>query len=112
MSLPMLLLSGRVDHVYLSDDSVNKETGESIGGSYKLQLVCDVPQKNGETRREMQTVKTIYSDYFKQVVGTFISIPVGVFIMFKDGKPVAGYFILKSWKPPVAAAVAALSEVA
>jgi hypothetical protein len=49
----MIKLSGTLLNVYTSNDFTNKETGETIKGENKLQLLLEFPLKNGDSRKEL-----------------------------------------------------------
>lgn len=101
--LPMLMMTGKVDNVYVAPEGVNKKSGEAYGGGSKVQLRVDLPLPNGETKRDIITLSTLYPDYFRAIEDQVISVPVGA---MPAGKEVL-FYILKSWKPPVEAVQAA-----
>lgn len=100
--LPMLMMTGKVDNVYVAPEGMNKKTGEAYGGGSKVQLRVDLPLPNGEVKRDLVTLSTIYPDYFRAIEDQVVSLPVGA---MPSGKEVL-YYILKSWKPSVEASKA------
>ena len=97
-SLPMLLMSGKVDNVFLTPEKEGKDG--KYGGDHKVQLLVDQPQENGEVKRGLVDLKTSYPAYFVGMVDKRVSVPVGTYAY----KGEVGYYILKSWRPPVDAA--------
>ncbi len=95
-SLPMLLMTGRVDNIFLQPQRLNEKTGVTYGGQHKLQLRVDMPLENGDCRRDIVTLSTIYPDYFRAMIDEFVSLPVGV--MASGGQ--THFYVLKSWVPP------------
>lgn len=49
----MIKLSGTLLNVYTSNDFTNKETGEVVRGKNKIQLLLEIPLKNGDSRKEL-----------------------------------------------------------
>jgi len=49
----MIKISATLLNVYTSNDFTNKETGEIIKGKNKLQLLLELPLKNGGSRKEL-----------------------------------------------------------
>ena len=95
---PMLLMTGRVENVFINPDSVDKETGEIREGRYKVQLICNSPLKNGQTRRELQTLTTDTPEVFERLDGQTIQLPVGA---YSFGKTI-GFYALKGCPPTLA----------
>ena len=93
----MLTLSGRVAHVFLNPQSVDRKTGEIRDAKYKVQLLCDVPLQNGETRMDLQTVTTDQEGVFQAAMGKLVCLPVGV---FSTGKSVL-FYALKGCSPEI-----------
>jgi hypothetical protein len=94
---PMLVMTGKVDNVYVAPEGVNKKSGESYGGGSKVQLLVDIPQQNGETKRGLVTLSTTHPDYFRLVQDQRVSLPVGAMPVGKD----VLFYILKGWRPPI-----------
>lgn len=95
-SLPMLLMTGRVDNIFLQPQRINEKTGETYGGQHKLQLRVDMPLENGDCRRDIVTLSTSFPEYFRAMIDEFVSLPVGV--MASGGH--VHFYVLKSWSPP------------
>lgn len=95
MKLPMLLLSGKVDNIYLTPEKEDQQ-GNKYGNDYKVQLLVDQPQENGEIKRGLVDVKTEYPDYFRLMQDRQVSLPVRVYVFKGD----VGYSILRAWSPP------------
>lgn len=95
--LPMLTLAGRVSHVFLNPQSVDRKSGEVREAKYKVQLLCEVPLQNGEVRMDLQTVTTDHERVFQDAMGKQVRLPVGV---FSTGKTVL-FYALKGVLPEV-----------
>lgn len=93
--LPMLLLSGKVDNVFLTPKKEDRE-GNKYGNEYKAQLLVDQPQDNGEVRRGLVDVKIEHPDYFRSMLDRRVSLPVRAYAFQGN----VGFSILKSWSPP------------
>ena len=93
--IPMLVMTGRVDNVFVTPEKEGKEG--KYGGVHLVQLLVDKPQENGEIRRGLVDLKTSHPAYFQAQEGRQVSVPVGVYAYKGD----VGYYILKAWRPPV-----------
>lgn len=94
--IPMLVMSGRVDNVFRSDEGVNKKTGEVFGGKWTVQLSVNLPLRDSEgVKRRMIDLSTDHRDFFEARIDEFVSLPVGVM----NGKNEPIFYILKGWKP-------------
>lgn len=94
--MSMLTMNGQLLTTFVSPKGQNK-AGEDYGGDDKIQILGDVPLPNGETRKEMFTLKTHNVSDFKNFVGKEISVPVGA---IANGKAVT-FFIPKGSLPIV-----------
>lgn len=92
--IPMLVMTGRVDNVFVTPEKEGKEG--KYGGDHKVQLLVDQPQENGEIKRRLVDLKTRDPAYFQAMEGRRVSVPVGAYAYKGD----VGYYILKSWRPP------------
>ena len=98
--LPMLVMTGLVDNVFLNPERTDKKTGEVYAGKYKVQLRVHLPLSNGETKRELVDLSTDYPDYFRAMLDKSVSLPVGAMSAGRDVR----FYILKSWSPPSSSA--------
>lgn len=64
----MLTLNARLLHVYKSADFTDRTTGEVTVGKNKLQLLLEVPLKNGSFKNELLDI-SIPSEKVPQYVG-------------------------------------------
>ena len=64
----MLTLKAKLLHSYKSTDFTNVETGEVTIGKNKLQLLTEVPLKNGSFRNELLSI-SIPNEKVSQYVG-------------------------------------------
>lgn len=94
--LPMLVMTGLVDNIFLNPERTDKKTGEVYAGRYKVQLRVHLPLSNGETKRDIVDLSTDHPDYFRLMLDKQVSLPVGAMPAGKDVR----FYILKSWSPP------------
>ena len=94
----MFQVTGQVLHVYQEPDRTDTETGEIQKGKPKVQILGDVPLANGETRRDMVTLSVDRKSDYESLIGSTISVPLG---MFSPGKGQVVYFIPKGGKPTI-----------
>lgn len=78
--MTMLSLTGKVANVYVSPVGKKKDTGEAYGGDSRLQLICDVVLRNGETRVEVQDLLCHNPEKFRKEKGKEVTVPVGFYI--------------------------------
>lgn len=74
----MITLFGQVMKVFTSPDRIDRDTGEVHRGAHRVQIMGDMVLPNGESRLEIQTLKTEEPTRFEQLVGKTIMVPVGV----------------------------------
>lgn len=99
--MSMFQVTGQVLHVFQDADRTDTTTGEVQKGKPKVQILGDVPLANGETRRDMVTLSVDRKADYESLIGTTISVPLG---MFSPGKGQVVYFIPKGGKPTIAKA--------
>lgn len=59
MSIPaMLTLCGSVAHVFHAPGGIDSKTGEAYEGGARVQLMAQVPLKNGEAKYDLVTLST------------------------------------------------------
>ena len=88
----MLILTGQVMKVFEVPSRTNRETGEVIPASSKVQIMGDVPVQGGETRLELYDLKTDRGPAFRAAVGKRVRCPVQVYSF--DGN--AGLYMVKT----------------
>lgn len=91
---PMLQMNGQVIHVFVSPKGVSKKTGDEYGGDDKVQIMGNIPMDNGQSRKELVTLKTEEGKTFEGMIGQEVSFPVSTYSV---GKAV-GYYIPKGHK--------------
>lgn len=80
-TVPMLTLNGMLMNAFMGNTFTDKETGEITPASLKVQLLCDVPQKSGDIRKELVTMSVKDEskvDLYHSMMGKMIRVPVGV----------------------------------
>jgi hypothetical protein len=87
---PMFQLTGRVEHVFTAPVGKNKD-GQEYGGNDKVQLIGNVPLKNGEFRRDIVSLNTDQGDLLRNMIDEYVSCPVSFFVNGKD----VGFYIPK-----------------
>jgi hypothetical protein len=74
----MITLFGQVLKVFKSADRTDRETGEVQPGAFRVQIMGEMVLPNGESRFEVQTLKTEEPSRFNGMIGKTIMVPVGV----------------------------------
>jgi len=76
----MLIIKGKLLHIFTSADYVNKETQEVTQGKVKLQLLIQVTLRNGELRNDLLDISIPKEKYnlYKDKVGSTVEVEVGV----------------------------------
>jgi len=92
----MLTLCGSVAHVFRAPDGLDKKTGETYEGGSRVQLMAQVPLKNGEAKFDLVTLSTDAPEAFEALKGRYVRVPVGAYPM-KGGS--VGFYCLKGQKP-------------
>lgn len=94
----MLSLEGLLMNCFMGNEFVDTKTGVITPATLKVQMLCDVPQKSGDSKKELitMTVKEVaLNDIYKSLVNSFIRVPVGV---MANGKALS-YWILPNTRP-------------
>ena len=76
----MLTLQGQVVNVFQTPEGVNKETGETYGGLWKVQVMAENILKNGQKRTELVDLTVDDPAPFQKAQGRSVSVPVGAFV--------------------------------
>ena len=91
---PMFLLTGEVVNVYEAPKGVNKD-GEEYGGEDKVQIMGNLPLKNGQTRKDLITLTTDQGQTVSKLVGRSVSAPVA---FYSPSKGNVSFYIPKGHK--------------
>lgn len=102
----MFTLQGKVIHVFETPEGVNKDTGETYGGTHKVQILGSLPLKNGANKMDMVTLGTEEPEVFRKLTGSDISVPIGFF----PSKGSITYFIPKTSQPSIIGLQKAISR--
>lgn len=94
--MSMFQVTGQVLHVFQDPDRTDKQTGEVTKGRPKVQILGELPLENGQTRHDMITLSVDRKADYEPLVGSRISVPLG---MFSPAKGQIAYFIPKGGKP-------------
>jgi len=97
--MSMFTVSGTVINVFDQIGKLDEETGIVSPTTPRLQLLGDMPTKNGEVRKDMITVKVEDKRAYKDLLGKDIRLPIGV---FSPSKGQIVYYVPKG-STPVAA---------
>lgn len=89
-------MCGQVINIYENPKGVDRKTGEEYGGGFKVQLLADVPLKNGSTRNDLVTLTIDNPAKFEPFKGDLIRIAVGAYSL-REGQ--VGYYALKGASP-------------
>ena len=76
----MLILKGKLLHIFTSANYTNKETGEVIQGKVKLQLLVQTTLRNGEVKNELIDISIPQDNYekYKSKIGSTVEVPIGI----------------------------------
>ena len=76
----MLILKGKLLHIFKSADCTDKETGEVTQGKVKLQLLVQTTLRNGELKNELIDISIPKDDYekYKSKIGSTVEVPIGI----------------------------------
>lgn len=80
----MLILEGTNKGVIHTPESVNRETGEMIAASDRVQVEVAEVTKTGDVKYTIYTLKTDTPEPMRKLVGKPVRIPVGM--MVQNGK--------------------------
>lgn len=97
--MSFLTMRGQVAQVYKSPEGVNRETGETYGGTHHVQILAEDTLRNGEGKLALFTLRTDAPDLFRPVIGKQVNVPVSAYVR---GGEVA--FFLPPGKQPKEAA--------
>lgn len=76
----MLTLKAQILNVFETPEGVNRETGETFGGFYKVQVIGNEVLRNGASRLSMFDLKVPDPAPFEKLVGRHARLPVGIFV--------------------------------
>lgn len=94
--MSMFLVSGEVLHLYAAPGYRDRETGKYSEDKPKVQLLGDLPLRNGEVEKKVLTVTCDHPEDFQPLKGKQVLVPLGMFSPAKDN---IIYFIPKGCKP-------------
>ena len=95
--MSMLTLTGQLLNIFEAPKGISKKTGEEYGGGDKVQILGDVDLPNGDKKKDLITLGTHDIQFFKDLVGKDIRVPVGA---FPSGKSVQ-FFIPQGSRPQI-----------
>lgn len=98
--MSMFTVTGKVMHVFDQPGSIDRDTGEKMPDSVRLQMMGEMPVQNGQSRYDMITVKVEDKRTFTELMGKEIRLAVGA---FSPAKGQIIYFIPKGTKPELVA---------
>ena len=98
--MSMFTVMGKVVHVFDQPGRLDKETGEMMPDTVRLQMMGNMPVQNGETRLDLITVKVENKETYEKLKGKEIRLPVGAFAPSK-GQII--YFVPKGSNPELVA---------
>lgn len=76
----MFIIKGRLLHIFTSADFTNKDTGETVRGKVKLQLLIQSTLRNGEVKNELIDISIPQEKYslYKDKTNSTVEVEVGV----------------------------------
>lgn len=106
--MSMFEVSGIFLHQFDAPGKVDKETGQADEDKPKVQLLGDIPQRNGQSKMEVITLTCHDPSDFDGLKGKRIRVPLG---MFSPSKGNIVYFIPQGCKPFLDASRSVQQEV-
>jgi hypothetical protein len=95
--MSMLLLVGQVVNVFEAPKGTNKETGESFGGTPRVQILAENELQNGDTKLDLVNLSVENESLYKGLKGKKIAVPVGAYV----SKGIVAFYALKGALPSV-----------
>lgn len=95
--MSMLLLVGQVVNVFEAPKGTNKETGESFGGTPRVQILAENELQNGDTKLDLVNLSVENESLYKGLKGKTIAVPVGAYV----SKGIVAFYALKGALPNV-----------
>jgi hypothetical protein len=96
----MFTVMGKVINVFDQPGSIDRDTGEKLPDSVRLQMLGEMPVPNGETRLDLITVKVEDKETYEKLKSKEIRLPVGA---FSPSKGQIIYFVPKGSHPELVA---------
>lgn len=90
----MFTLNGDVVNVYQAPKGINKD-GEEYGGEDKVQIMGNLPLKNGQTRKHLITLTTDQGESISKLLGRSVTAPVA---FYSPSKGNVSFYIPKGHK--------------
>ena len=94
--MSMFQVSGLVLHLFNAPGRIDKETGAVDDDKPKVQLLGEIPQRNGEAKFDVITLTCHDPADFEAFKGKRVVVPLG---MFSPSKGNILYYIPKGCKP-------------
>lgn len=94
--MSMFQVSGAVLHLFDAPGRVDKASGEVDADKPKVQILGEIPQRNGQVKYDIISLTCHSPEDFAALKGKRVSVPIGMFA------PTAGnivYFIPEGCKP-------------
>lgn len=80
----MFLIQGQVHKIYTAPGGKDRKTGAEYPETHKLQMICEVPLRNGEVKDELYTMTipggSKQASKLQEAIGTDVTLPVGLSI--------------------------------
>lgn len=93
--MSMLLLVGTVMNTFEAPKGVNKETGESFGGTPRVQIMAENELQNGDKRLDLVNLSVQDQTLYDSLKGLRVAVPVGAYV----NKGAVAFYALKGTKP-------------
>ncbi len=96
--MSMFTLTGQVVHVFEQPGRIDKETGEVGKSSTKVQIMGNMPVKNGEQRLDMITLTVEDRKTYEELKKKTVRLPLG---FFAPSKGQIVYYVPKGSTPEI-----------
>jgi hypothetical protein len=92
----MFQICGQFIHAFDAPGRIDKETGEADDDKPKVQILGELPQRNGQQKIEVITLSCHNPEDFEGMKGKRVRVPLGI---FSPSKGNIVYFIPQGCKP-------------
>lgn len=94
--MSMFQVCGTVLHLFDAPGRVDKATGEADEDKPKVQILGEIPQRNGQVKFDLIALSCHSPEDFRPFLGKRVAVPLG---MFAAAKEKIVYFIPQGCKP-------------
>jgi hypothetical protein len=94
--LSMFTVTGQVMKIFIQPGGVDKDSGEVLPSTAKVQIMGEMPVRGGDSRLDLITLTVEDKKEYESLKGKRIRVPLG---FFAPSKGSIVYYIAKGGKP-------------